>query len=229
VTMKGANDPSGDGQGVAGADLRRWLEAFSRVPPVAEFGGLAGANEAFTRFAEEFSRLASGARTPGAQATLNAELESLAQRFFARAVPAWPASAGEGHEWAAALQAFSMQLAELSRATASAFSARLLGPDAPQTLRAVFDAWIDAAEAAFQSLAHSATYVDAQARLFNELVRARARQQGLVDRLARGVGLPTRREVDSLYDEVRALKADLAASRGAPPAKRPARRPRRPS
>lgn len=227
--MTGANDPYGDGLGVPGADLRRWLEAFTRLPPAAEFGGLAGANEAFTRFAEEFSRLASGARAPGAEATLNAELESLAQRFFARAVPAWPASAGEGHEWAAALQAFSMQLAELSRATAAAFAARLLGPDAPKTLRAAFDAWIDAAEAAFQSLAHSAAYADAQARLFNELVRARARQQGLVDQIARGAGLPTRREVDALYDEVRALKAELAARREAPPAKRPARRPRRPS
>ena len=226
MTMKGANDPGGDGQALPGAELRRWLEAFSQAPPLAEFGALAGANDAFTRFAEEFSRLASGARAPGAQATLAAELEALAQRFFARVTPPWPAAAGQGHEWAAALQAWSMQLAELARATASGFAARLRGPDAPTTLRATFDAWIDAAEAAFQTLAHSSAYADAQARLFNELVRARARQQGLIDQLARGAGLPTRREVDALYDELKALKAELAASRtAAPNARRPRRRP----
>ncbi len=203
------------------AEWQRWAGrmgvADGRSAPL---GGLHDAAAAFTSFAEEFQRLARMA--PGADAAASArlrgELETLAQNFFARAVPAWPAWAGQGPEWAAALQQWSMALAEVARASAGAFAARLAAPDPPATLRATFDAWIDCAEAAFQSTAHSEAFAQAQARLFNELVRARARQQTLTEQLAKSAGVPTRSEVDALHDELRALKAELALARVAPPA-----------
>jgi hypothetical protein len=216
------------------ADWQRWLGAGlpgTQAPPAA----VAEAGAAFASFAEEFVRLAraaAAAADPAEAGRVRAELERLAQDFFARAVPGWPSWPGQGAEWAAALRAWSLELAEIARATATAFVARLAAPDAPTTLRATFDAWIECAEGAFQSAAHSEAFAVAQARLFNELVRAKARQQELVEQFARSAGVPTRREVDALHDELRALKAELAAARPAPApgaAKRarPARKKRR--
>jgi hypothetical protein len=210
------------------AEWQRWLGAglagAGSAPPAA----LQVAAAAFTTFADEFGRLARSAAGAGpAQAErLRGELETLAQDFFARVLPPWPSWPGQGAEWAAALGAWSSVLAEIARATATAFAARLAAPDPPATLRATFDAWIDCAEGAFQSAAHSEAFAQAQARLFNELVRARARQQSLIEQLARGVGVPTRSEVDALHDELRALKAELAAARSATPAARRKRPPR---
>ena len=114
------------------------------------------------------------------------------------------------------------------RATAISFAARLAAPEPPATLRATFDAWIDCAEAAFQAAAHSEAFAQAQARLFNEFVRAKARQQTLIERLAKSAGVPTRSEVDALHDELRALKGELAAARATPAAPRAAPRRRAP-
>ena len=177
-----------------------WLDEWRRLWPTewqrllgARLPGAASATApgfndaaaAFASFAEQFGRLAPDAAGGGPAATerLRGEFEALAQSFFARAVPAWPSWPGQGAEWAAALQAWSLVLAEIARATAAAFAARLAAPEPPATLRAAFDAWIDCAEAAFQSAAHSEAFTQAQARLFNELVRARARQQTLIEQV----------------------------------------------
>jgi len=212
------------------AQWQRWAGGFG-VPggPSAPLAGLHDAAAAFTSFTEEFSRLARVAAhaDPAEAARRRGELETLAQNFLARAVPAWPAWAGQGAEWAAALQAWSMALAEVARETAGAFAARLAAPDPPATLRATFDAWIDCAEAAFQSAAHSDAFAKAQARLFNELVRARASQQAMIEQVAKHAGVPTRSEVDALHDELHALKAELALVRSAPPAAPRRRAPRK--
>jgi hypothetical protein len=209
-----------DWRGLGPAEWQRWAGSLG-LPgrSTAPMAGLHDAAAAFTRFAEEFASLArAAAAAPPAEAALRrAELEKLAQNFFARAVPSWPAWAGQGAEWTGALQAWSLALAEVARATAASFAARLAAPDRPATLRATFDAWIDCAEAAFQSAAHSDGFASAQARLFNELVRAKARQQTLVEQLAKSAGVPTRSEVDALHDELRALKAELATQRTAAP------------
>jgi hypothetical protein len=209
------------------SDLLRWLGlgALGGAPQ-----GLEGAAAAYARFADDLRALGARLRDadPGEVVRLQAELEALAQEFFARAVPAWPAAPGQGPDWASALQAMALALAGIARATATAFAARLTAPDAPTTLRGAFDAWIECAEAAFQSAAHSEAFVRAEAELFNEFVRIRARQQALVEQASRSVGVPTRREVDALYDELRAVKAELAGLRAAPTPAAPRSPPRRP-
>jgi Poly(R)-hydroxyalkanoic acid synthase subunit (PHA_synth_III_E) len=203
-TLGTAEWPRGFGAGVPGA--------------ASHASGLHDAAAAFTSFAEEFGRLVrAAAADPAAAERLHGELEALAQNFYARAVPAWPSWPGQGAEWAAALQTWSLVLAEIARATATGFAARLAAPEPPATLRATFDAWIDCAESAFQSAAHSERFGAAQARLFNELVRVKARQQTAIEQVAKSAGVPTRSEVDALHDELRALKAELAAARTAPP------------
>ena len=219
-------------RGLGPGDWQRWLGAGPGLGAgISSPSALQEAGAAFTRFAEEFARLARAAGTaadPAEAARLRGEFEALAQKFFASAVPAWPAWPGQGAEWASALQRWSLVLAEIARASAIAFAARLAAPDAPSTLRGTFDAWIDCAESAFQAVAHSEAFAEAQARLFNELVRTKARQQDLLERVARSAGVPTRSEVDALHDQLRALTAELAAARAAPPAMaaRPSAAPR---
>lgn len=210
-------------------DWRRWL-GVAQQGAAPHGAALHGAGVAFTRFAEEFARLARPGADPADAARRGEELEALALNFMSRAMPAWPSWPGQGAEWAAALQVWSMVLADIARATATGFAARLAAPGPPATLRATFDAWVDSAEQAFQAAAHSEAFARAQARLFNELVRARARQQAFVEQVARSAGVPTRSEVDALHDELHALKAELAAARAAPPAATPpAPRRKRPS
>jgi hypothetical protein len=114
----------------------------------------------------------------------------------------------------------------MGAATASGFARRLEAEPRPATLRAAFDAWVDAAEDAFRDVAFTAGFTQAQAALCNELVRLRSRQQGALDDAMRLTGMPSRGEVDALHDTVRELKAALAARDTAP--ERPRRR-RKPS
>lgn len=201
-----------------------WMDAWRRLAaagglgpsPTATAAGGEAVAEAFQRFAATFIHLAKpGSGSPAI------DLESLAQDFFQRALPAWPGAAGEGPEWTQALAAWSALLGEFARAAAAAFGARLAAPGAPTTLRGAFDAWIDCAESAFRSTAHSAEFAAVQAKLFNAFVRAKARQQALLEQVARAAGAPTRREVDALYDEVRTLKAELAVARDSAPTAAP--------
>ncbi len=213
------------------ADVPRWSGPWAAgTDPSAPPAEPGDAGAAFVRFAADFARIGAplaAASDPAARARLEGDLEALAQRFFAGAVPSWPAQTGQGAEWAVALQAWSIVLAEIARATASAFVARLRAADAPRTLRATFDAWIDCAEGSFQSAAHSDAFAQAQARLLNELVRLRIRQQELLEQASRLAGVPTRREVDALHDSVLELKAELARRPAAPAAAPRKTRPRR--
>jgi hypothetical protein len=205
--------------GVAG--WQRWLAALGSVataargadasaagigPAAAGFASLGEASSAFARFAQDFARNGQGAGTAAETARLTAELQSLAQRFHASALPAWPAPQAAGPEWTAALAAWSMVLADIARDTAARYAARLAAVPPLASLRAAFDAWIDCAEAAFQAAAHSEAFTRAQARLINELVAARGRQQALLEQGARALGLPTRSEVDGLHAAIRELR-----------------------
>jgi hypothetical protein len=196
----------------------------------ADFAALGGAGSAFARFAQDFAHCyeqGQGARSAEDSARLVGELQALAQRFHASAIPAWPVPIAAGSEWPAALAAWSMVLAAIARDTAARFAVRLASPQPPATLRAAFDAWIDCAEAAFQAAAHSEAFAAAQARLINELVAVRGRQLALIEQGARALGLPTRSEVDGLHAAIHELRRGFDETRNAPPPRPAAPRTRR--
>ena len=219
----------GDGDGWLGP-WRQFAERVAAGEGSAAAGraSLEQAGAAFARFAEEFAALG---RPPDAAAAARAEyarqLNALAERFVSASFPPWPAPAGADPGFARALEAWARVQAAIAADAARRFAARLVAPDAPTTLRATFDAWIEAAEAAFQSHARSDAFVAAQARLLNEFVAQRARQQALLERAARAAGMPTRAEVDALYDELRALSRPAgAAADGTAPSPQRAAKPR---
>jgi hypothetical protein len=232
-------------QDAGSADWQRWLAELGSMasavggpavpaamggPAPGGFAALGPAGSAFARFAQDFARCyeqGRGARSAEDSARLDGELQALAQRFHASAIPAWPVLNAAGSEWPAALAAWSMVLAEIARDTAARFAARLASSLSPPTLRSAFDAWIDCAEAAFQAAAHSEAFAAAQARLINELVAVRGRQQALIEQGARALGLPTRSEVDGLHAAIRELRRGLDEARNAAPPRPAAPRTRR--
>jgi poly(hydroxyalkanoate) synthase III subunit E len=212
----------------AAADADAWLGEWRRFADALAGGAgsaatgrapLEQAGAAFAHFAAEFAALARPPEGAAAAARTQfaAQLRALAERFVTTSFPPWPTPPGADPEWARALAGWNKVLAEIAHDAAQRFAARLAAPDAPASLRATFDAWIDAAEAAFQASAFSDAFVAGQTRLINEFVIQRGRQQELIERAARAAGLPTRTEVDALHDALRALAPAPAAA--APAAK----------
>jgi Poly(R)-hydroxyalkanoic acid synthase subunit (PHA_synth_III_E) len=218
----------------AGEDIEPWLAqwhrlgaAFTAAMPAGAGGppGLSEAAGVFTRFAADYSRLARSAAGEAATDAdrMSAELRAMSERFVISAFPSWPVPPGADAEWVRALDAWSTVLRGIAAETANLFAARLRSARPPTSLRATFDAWIDCAEAAFQASAHSDAFIAGQTRLINEFVTQKARQQQLIERGARALGLPTRSEVDALHDAVRAM-TPAAVAVVKPPRKRAPKR-----
>lgn len=85
------------------------------------------------------------------------------------------------------------------------------------SVRGLFDLWIDAAEEAYAEVALSEAFRTAYGRMVNSMMRLRQAIQGEIEVASRAVGLPTRSDIDAghkrlhaLEREVRRLRAQLA-------------------
>jgi polyhydroxyalkanoate synthase subunit PhaE len=104
-------------------------------------------------------------------------------------------------------------------------------PTDADSMRSVYDRWVNLAEESYGEAALSEEFKDVYAALVNAQMRLKLLQQKQVERFAVQVGMPTRTEVDSLGErlqsvrrelrklqgmatELDALKAELAALRG---------------
>ncbi|MBS7457571.1 poly(R)-hydroxyalkanoic acid synthase subunit PhaE [Coralloluteibacterium stylophorae] len=134
-------------------------------------------------------------------------------------------------------------LNEAARRAFSRFEAALgeRGPagEGIASARALFDLWIEAAEAAYAEVAEGEAFQKAQAALLDAQMRVRGGLQLEVEQVSRLLGVPTRTDVDSAYRKlteaqrelrrlrarVEALEAQLEAS--APPGPGPEPAPRR--
>lgn len=128
------------------------------------------------------------------------------------------------------------------RAAASAFVARLgaaqsaaLTPAAPDRL---YDSWIDCAEESYARTAHSEAFCDALADYVNATSHFRRESNAGAELWAKLLDLPTRSEINTLAQRLRALEARVQApsevrpsnttkNRGPARKRRPARRPKR--
>jgi polyhydroxyalkanoate synthesis regulator phasin len=115
-------------------------------------------------------------------------------------------------------------------------------PTDADSMRSVYDRWVNLAEESYGEAALSDEFKDVYAALVNAQMRLKRLQQKQVERFAVQAGMPTRTEVDSLGErlqsmrrelrklqgvaaEVDALKADIAALRGSGTASPPAGSP----
>ena len=114
---------------------------------------------------------------------------------------------------------------DVLRDASTKFVAQLtpMQPDSltPQSLRKLYDGWIDCAEDAYARVAHAEAYCQAQAELANASSQWRLEHQANVEQWSKFLDLPTRSEINSLTRRLMAVEAQLraAATRPARPAK----------
>ena len=93
------------------------------------------------------------------------------------------------------------------------FSAKLVARSAPgkalDSVRALFDLWIDAAEEAYAEVALSPEFRAAYGALVNAQMRLRQGVQGEVEQAAAQLGMPTRTEIDAAHRRIAELERAL--------------------
>lgn len=121
-----------------------------------------------------------------------------------------------------ALAGYQAQIGRANQRAFEIFERKLAERSEPgrqiDSVRGLFDLWIDAAEEAWAEVAFSREFQQAYVALVNALMALRAAQQAELAQVARAVGLPSRedvaagdRRVHALETELRALRARLAA------------------
>lgn len=93
----------------------------------------------------------------------------------------------------------------LQRLGASAESLSNAAPT-PESLRALYDKWVNIAETTYAEAAHAPQFAQAQAELGNAQNKLRTAQREFIERMAREFDLPTRAELNSLHEQLRELK-----------------------
>jgi class III poly(R)-hydroxyalkanoic acid synthase PhaE subunit len=91
---------------------------------------------------------------------------------------------------------------------------RLKSGATPASMKEVYDLWVDSAENVYAQAARAGAFVQAQAELTNATSLLRSAQRELLGEWARQFDLPTRAELNSIHQQLRDLKAALAATRG---------------
>ncbi|MFK2876532.1 poly(R)-hydroxyalkanoic acid synthase subunit PhaE [Rhodanobacter hydrolyticus] len=83
-----------------------------------------------------------------------------------------------------------------------------------ESLKALYDLWVDAAEEAYAEVALSDEFRAAYGEMINSQMRVRQLQQKQTGQLCRELGLPTREEVSSLGERLQQLRRDLRKQNG---------------
>jgi hypothetical protein len=86
------------------------------------------------------------------------------------------------------------------------------------SLKALYDLWIDAAEEAYAEIALTDEFREAYGEMVNTQMRVRQMQQQQTEQFCQQLGVPTRSEVSSLGERVQALRREFRASRAPAPA-----------
>ena len=82
------------------------------------------------------------------------------------------------------------------------------------SLKALYDLWVDAAEEAYAEIALSDEFRDVYGAMVNAQMHVRKLQQRQLDAWCRELGMPTRSEVDSLGKRVQELRRQLQSVAG---------------
>lgn len=83
-----------------------------------------------------------------------------------------------------------------------------------ESLRRLYDSWIDCAEAAYARTAHSSAFCDALAEFVNASSLWRSEVTAAIEHFAKSLDLPTRSEINTLARRLKSLEQEVAA-RGA--------------
>lgn len=85
-----------------------------------------------------------------------------------------------------------------------------------ESLKALYDLWVDASEEAYAEIALSDEFRVAYGAMVNTQMRVRQLQQQQTEQVCQQLGVPTRSEVSSLGERLQALRREFRASRTSP-------------
>ena len=91
---------------------------------------------------------------------------------------------------------------------------QLQGGALPASLREVYDLWVDTAEKAYAGTAQGSAFTQAQSELANALSQLRIAQRDWLEEWGRAFDLPTRAELNSLHQQVRAAQGSRTETHG---------------
>ena len=83
-----------------------------------------------------------------------------------------------------------------------------------ESLKALYDLWVDAAEEAYAKIALTDEFREAYGEMVNAQMRVRQLQQKQTEQMCQQLGVPTRSEVSSLGERLQALRREFRASHG---------------
>ena len=93
------------------------------------------------------------------------------------------------------------------------FESKLAAREEPgrqiDSLRALYDLWVDAAEEAYAEIALSPEFREVYGALVNAQMRVRSQIQQEVERIATDFGMPTRSELDSIGQRLHDLRREM--------------------
>jgi class III poly(R)-hydroxyalkanoic acid synthase PhaE subunit len=81
-----------------------------------------------------------------------------------------------------------------------------------ESLKALYDLWVDAAEEAYAEIALSDEFRETYGEMVNTQMRVRQMQQQQTEQMCRQLGMPTRGEVSSLGERLQALRREFRAN-----------------
>jgi hypothetical protein len=213
------------------------LKTFSAQPPAAH-GQAADWSSFGSLLSGQFEQWLRSAPAAGASFAAAAGFPGAAVGWPPGAVPLGPAAA-QGADaqsaWELLMKLGSLQ-AELARHwsaiaqdSAQRFIARMQasgGTDfSSERALALYETWVECAEAAYAAAVRKDDFCRLQAQLTNTAMALLLAQRRQADKLARAWGLPTREEADALQRQIRELRKELE-ERTAEAAPRKAPRPK---
>jgi polyhydroxyalkanoate synthesis regulator phasin len=78
-----------------------------------------------------------------------------------------------------------------------------------ESVRALYDLWIDAAEEAYAEIALTGEFREVYAAVVDAQMRVRRKVQGEIEKFCNELGMPTRSEVDSIGERLQALRREF--------------------
>jgi hypothetical protein len=87
-----------------------------------------------------------------------------------------------------------------------------------ESLKVLYDLWVDCAEEAYAEIALSDEFREAYGDMVNSQIRVRQLQQEQTDYLCQQLGIPTRSELSSLGERLHALRREMRQGSSAAPA-----------
>jgi hypothetical protein len=180
-----------------------WAGTLPGVPPAAPFAA-AGAAGPFAPFSPFVPGLAGAGLAPGGAPALGPtrELQELWQRMAQLGEQLQQAQRRLLEQWNGIVSTSLQQLGERA-------SGLLAAAPAPETLRTLYDQWVEIAEAAYAKAANGPAFAAAQAELGNADSRLRSVQREYLELAAREFDLPTRSELNTVLQQLRELKRSV--------------------